>query len=317
MVVWRLSLAVIVPGINHYPFLWLYWGAIPIILVLVYGFNVAVSVWPIARLFLLRGPLFKINKDQWSILDLLGNKEIRVYTNGSKTQNSPVIIKSATRPGFMTGYEPRSLKHVSIPRGPKILGEPGKGLNNATQMSAQNIALGIEGEANFARALEKADLIDNFVTLWSVQMPDHNGMYPNTKVNTDIDCVLLSHDTIYLIDLKNYASGDVIYQTSNATLYSIDVATGAQIGQPKTMSRNMEMADSIIKKHFPRLKIKSVVVFMPTNKGEGSIQNVYWPGGIPAVNLSSFIKELNTLPPIANNSKTIQTQSSFANLIAR
>lgn len=200
-------------------------------------------------------------------------------------------LTTASRNGRITGFEPKALEARAVPRVPSMIGAPGAGLHGATGMSQTNIQLGVKGEENFARALDATGQIRRFGTIWSVPVPDQDRFVPG-PYGTDIDCVLATGSAIFLIDLKNYKSGDVRYTAQGDQLYCEDVATGKLIGEAKTMTRNMEMATSAVRKHLPKANIVPIVVFMPTDKGEGVIENVSWPGGIPAMNLTEFLSVL-------------------------
>lgn len=200
-------------------------------------------------------------------------------------------LSSASRNGRITGFEPKSLEQWPVPQHFNMKGAPGAGLQGAQNMSQTNIDLGVKGEENFARALSATGQIGRFGTIWSVPVPDQDFFRPG-KYETDIDCIIGTGSAIFLVDLKNYKSGNVRYHRRGNELYCEDVATGKQIGEVKTMTRNMEMATSAMRKHFPKANIVPVVVFMPTDKGEGTIDKVVWPGGIPAMNLTEFLSVL-------------------------
>ena len=201
------------------------------------------------------------------------------------------FVGSATRNGRITGFEPGALKAVPVPNLPNMIGKPGAGLHGAAGMTQTNITLGVAGEENFAKVLRMTNQLGRFNTVWSVPVPDQDSFVPS-RYGTDIDCVLGTGSAIFLVDLKNYKSGDVRYYNVDNELYCEDVATGKQVGETKTMSRNMEMATNNVRRHFPGANIVPVVVFMPTDKGEGVLDNVVWPGGVPAMNLSDFLSVL-------------------------
>lgn len=200
-------------------------------------------------------------------------------------------LSTASQSGRITGFEPKSLEQWPVPHHFNMKGAPGAGLHGAQNMSQTNIDLGVKGEENFARALSATGQIGRFGTIWSVPVPDMDYFRPG-KYETDIDCIIGTGSAIFLVDLKNYKSGDVRYHRRGNELYCEDVATGQQIGEVKTMTRNMEMATAAMRKHFPQANIVPVVVFMPTDKGEGTIDKVVWPGGIPAMNLTEFLSVL-------------------------
>lgn len=231
------------------------------------------------------------------------------------------VIDQATQLGVMTGFEPRTLASRPIAYTPKMYGNPGAGLASSG-FSNSSISLGQAGEVNFAKALslqtarQGGSLLSSFETFWSVSMPSENEPWtPDSKFDTDIDSIILVGDTIYLVDLKNYSSGNVTYTTNGNYLLTRDNNTGILVGGPKQMSRNMAMAVDRFSKHFPTMKIEARVVLMPTDKGEGNINHVYWPGNIPAVTLRSFLAELSSKRVAAPTAKAQKVISIVPNLL--
>ena len=208
-----------------------------------------------------------------------------------KNSELPSISK-ATHNGKMTGFEPQKLKTYQLYQHELMFGEPGKGLNKSG-FDESAVNLGQEGEINFAKALQKKGLLEKLVTFWSV----HNLNLEDERVDADIDCVIVSGSTIWLVDLKFYASGNVIYREADGLLYTIDSATGAQIGRPKKMSPNMSYAEESFSHKFANLlkyyRLRTRVVLMPTYKGAGRLDNVFWPGQIKAVSLEEMLDELS------------------------
>lgn len=275
------------------------WVAIGIAAISVFVFNQTLLTWPVLRFF--TGKRNLIPADSWgSNAETAPTKTPRssnrrpgrphVGTPGIST-HAEQPLATATRNGRITGYEPRNLQSQPVPKAVTMYGVPGEGLHGASGMTQQNIGLGVQGEENFARALANTGDLQRFTSVWSVPVPDQNSFTPG-PYGTDIDCVLGTGSAIFLIDLKNYKSGDVRYHARGNQLYCEDVPTGKQVGAPKTMSRNMEMATNAMKAHFPKANIVPVVVFMPTDKGEGLIDDVSWPGGVLAMNLSDFLNVL-------------------------
>lgn len=259
----------------------------------VFVFNRTLMTWPIFRLF--TGKRVVIPADGWGN-DLPPTK--RQQSSGPRrgpakptTAPTGAVLSVASSNGRMTGFEPNKLEGRPVPTAPSMVGAPGAGLHGAKGMTQTNIALGVKGEENFARALSATNQLNRFGTIWSVPVPAQDRFEPG-KYETDIDCILSTGSAIFLVDLKNYKSGNVRYYNQGNQLYCEDVATGKLVGEPKTMSRNMEMATSAVRGHFPQANIVPVVVFMPTDKGEGNLDNVVWPGGVPAMNLTEFLSVL-------------------------
>lgn len=201
-------------------------------------------------------------------------------------------LTQATERGMMSGYEPEALKGIKIPDLPLLYGEPGAGLSDSG-FSDRAVKLGQKGERNFARALVKAGLIERFATFWSIHMlsKDTYG-----KEESDLDCAVVTGNTIWLIDLKYYTGGNVVYrQQGENELVCWDVPTGRQIGGVRSMTRNMKMAVERFGSRYSNyksLRVEARVVFVPTAAGVARIEGVRWPGGIPAVTLPEFLTEL-------------------------
>lgn len=224
-------------------------------------------------------------------------------------------LTQATEHGTMSGYEPGALKGVKIPDLPLLYGIPGAGLSESG-FSEAAVKLGQKGERNFALALVKANLISHFATFWSIHMlaQDTYG-----KEQSDVDCAIVTGNTIWLIDLKYYSSGNVIYRQSGENeLICWDVPTGRQIGPTRKMTRNMKMALERFGKRYSSyssLRIEARVVFVPTASGVGQIENVRWPGDIPAVTLPEFLAELAGEPPFRETVESDLVRRTFQALV--
>lgn len=192
-------------------------------------------------------------------------------------------IDKPSGPGVMTGFEPVALSGVAAPEGDLVLGTPGAGLHSS-EFTQGRIKAGVKGEETFAKALVKAGLDTKFLTMWSVKIP-------HPRFNTDVDCVLFADDIIFLIDIKYYRSGDVTYKSTVDEIYCVDNATGMAVGEPKSMSQNMKMAKSIFSKRVD-VPLAAVVVFVPTDNGQPQVEDVVWPGRVPAMTLTEFLKML-------------------------
>lgn len=201
-------------------------------------------------------------------------------------------LDKASRPGRMTGLEPRHLKDISYNRPWFMWGNPGVGLASSS-FSADAIAAGQAGEANFAKALAKEGLLDKYPSFWSVGLPGEDGT-GFSDWDTDVDCIIAANWRIFLIDIKNYKQGAVTYENYGDQLVCRDHETSRLVGAPRAMSRNMEMAYDRFSKRFAGtyFKVVPVVVMMPTGMGMGLIDNVRWPGNVEAIDLSSMIEVL-------------------------
>lgn len=280
--------------------------------VMIFGFNKALRTWPLARL--LTRALWLIPADTWgpesqeTHKKYLAEKEKAWHRKQSRKNPSyrlPTKLRpkienwrgSASEQGRMTGFEPKFLQSDPVPVGVLMRGKPGENLGTGSDFSQENIDLGKAGEENFAKALAKTRLLNRFFTAWSVPVPDKDAAWLSANAfGWDIDCVLVTGSTIYLVDLKNYKGGSVKYETFEDMLYCFDIPTGDHVDEPKQMSKNMFRAAATLRKHFPDLQIAPVVVFMPTNKGEALLDDVFWPGMIPAMNLAQFLDVLSSQP---------------------
>lgn len=284
----------------------LYWAALIVSAVSVFGFGKALRTWPIIRALFMRDTVvLDFNYSRPYIKPGTRTVPARGPRPTAPPRSNPAPqygtiphvrgpqINSATQNGRLTGFEPYALQNVAVPRHHRMIGVPGAGLQNATGMTQTNISLGTKGEENFAKVLHKTGALDKFRTVWSVPVPSMDRFEPN-KYKTDIDCIIETATAVFLVDLKNYKSGDVTYYTIDDELYCKDNATHQPVGDIKKMSRNMEMATNAVRKHFPQANVVPVVVFMPTDKGEGELKDVIWPGNVPAMNLSEFLDVLDT-----------------------
>jgi hypothetical protein len=301
--------------------------AVIISAVMVFGFNKTFIVFPIFRAFSKRPIIVPADgSGEKYVPNPSRPRSPRPRTKTTKPKrsepdNGAIVnvgqleyVYSATNKGRMTGFEPKHLENLPVPRSPRMIGVPGEGLVEAIELDENNVRLGQMGEENFAKVLAKTNHLARFGTAWSIPVPDQERFVPG-PYNTDIDCVIATHDNIYLVDLKNYKSGDVRYHTKTPLLLAEDAVTGKQVGEVKTMSRNMEMATNAMRHHFPKVNIVPVVVFMPTNKGEGFLDNVYWPGDIRAVNLSQFVTELSFQKDFSYEAPTGSAFARIPNLI--
>jgi len=228
----------------------------------------------------------------------------------AKIERQQKWVEHATRPGFMTGYEPAALADVVLVRPPYMYGEPGAGLSGSG-FSASAVKRGQEGELNFAKSLAKAGLLYRFATFWSVQTPAADGPGTDPQFPTDIDCVLISGSRVWLLDMKNYTQGDVTWRSDTSTdevgrqvpvVLAIDNVTGGQVGQERHASQQMMLAQERFQKRLDASGVKSyaivaAVVMMPRPEGMGIVPpNVTWPGGVQAAALPDVLGWLAAEP---------------------
>lgn len=201
-------------------------------------------------------------------------------------------------PGRMTGFEPSALEDVDLGDPPLLFGEPGAGLSGSG-FSQGAVAAGQAGEMNFARALRSTGALDRFATFWSVHMPAED-VGASAEYSSDIDAVVVTGRRVFLIDVKNYMQGDVTWTIVDDELRMIDNPTGGYVGRARPRTRNMAFAEERVRGKMRRLGIRhsveATVVFMPTSQGMGELDDVHWPGGVPAVDLESMLALLAKEP---------------------
>lgn len=232
-------------------------------------------------------------------------RELDYAARVERTQN---WVDRATRPGATTGYEPAALGEIDLPRSPFMFGEPGAGLGGSG-FHAGAVARGQEGEINFAKALHLAGLLTRFATFWSVHMPD-DVIGASTAFQTDIDCVVVTGRSVFLLDVKNFTQGDVTWiaeartdehGVQNTVLVAVDNVSNGYVGEPRKMSRNMQMATHRFGRRFAdagiALRVSPAVVLMPRPEGLGRVEGVYWPDRIPATGLPQLLGWLQAEPP--------------------
>ena len=249
-----------------------------------------------------------------SLRSLLPAAREKAAPSGNRRASSGVLER-ATEKGLISGYEPEALKTVEIPALPLMHGSPGVGLSDSG-FDKGAVRAGQTGEINFAKALVKAGLIQRFATFWSIHMlsKDTYG-----KEQSDVDCAIVTGHTIYLVDVKYYPGGNVAYRSPDGQqLICYDVPTGQQVGQPKKMSKNMQMAVERFSsryKNYGSFGLQARVVLVPTNSGVGRIEGVKWPGDIPAVMLPDFLAELQSQPSFVESLDSDLVRRTFQGLL--
>lgn len=256
------------------------------------SFPLVLIAWDIKRLrFISERDREKINTNRQEELDYA--EKMQAYTERKE--------RSEAR-STMTGFEPEKLEKIEIVSNPLMRGEPGAGLSGSG-FSQDNIDAGALGELNFAKALQVKNLLQQFASYWSVQYPFEYVAGPDTRMGADIDCVLISKKNVYLIDLKLYSQGDITWRMvkNENQLVAVDNITGHWVGKPRKMSKNMSFATERIQSKLDRLgielKVKPYVVMMPTDRGLGLVDNVFWPGKVECLTLMDFLQILEKEKP--------------------
>jgi hypothetical protein len=304
MAFWRMALFVFLTSIHTNP---LTIGIIAFIVAFVvrYGFKRTLMTAPIWRAFNRQNPLV----------------DLRPRKRAATTRRAISTVDTDYAPGALTGYEPQRIEAIKVSDTYLKHGTPGVGLSSSG-FGAEAIALGQRGEENFAKSLSVAlnksgrPIIETTDTFWSVGMPSKSTtVLRDPDFESDIDCIVVSANTIYLLDLKYYTGGNVEYRSYGDQLLCISLATGNTANTPKKMSRNMAMAHERFTALFPKMNVESRVVFMPTERGIPRVEGVYWPGNIPAVGLMGILDELSRVDPASVNRNAVDATRKIARLL--
>jgi hypothetical protein len=221
----------------------------------------------------------------------------------------PVYVDDGHKPAVSsvkTPYDNKALDRVELDLTAYqwMRGTPGVGLDaalTAGKMTASAVSAGQAGEELLAKALSITDvnggvvtaessnqsILDSVRSYWSVAMPHPH--YPHMKdpeMEADIDCILVTANTIILLDAKLYRGGNIIYRNGVAEqLVTYDKDTGKPFGRPYSMSRNMVLAHKRIAELYPKMKVRAMVVLTTPYTGEASVE-ASWVGGIPLFNMT-------------------------------
>ena len=276
----------------------LIWSMVPSA-ILAFGFGKTVRIWPIFNLILLKNPFLDIPKKS------IGYSGYRSPYSPQTSRPSYVppkpsnYIDKVSQQGLKTGFEPYAMEKVHLKTSPYMIGNPGGGLAQSN-FGETEIRLGQQGEVNFAKALQKTGMINKFDTFWSTYLPKKEYFSRDYEFEADVDCVIFTGSTIYLVDLKNYKGGDLTYRNQGDYLTATDNKTGNAIRLTSgKMSYNMKLAkEKYTSALRGRYRIEARVVIMPQNNGQPVVDNLYWPGMIKAMTLTEFLNELHQVQPI-------------------
>lgn len=176
-----------------------------------------------------------------------------------------------------------------------VHGTPGQGLDESG-FGEGLIAAGQLGEQRLAKLFVNEGVTASWDTYWSLRLPDSDW-------DTDVDCLLYRHGTIYLVDAKNYnvpegctlASDVHLNPVTSEQEYGIKVldSDGTPTGKTYKMTKNMAMAIDKFKKAFPGTQILAAVVLTPiSHTVPGITGKVVYPGDIPLFQSNTFIQML-------------------------
>lgn len=217
--------------------------------------------------------------------------------------------------GTMTGFEPSCLARVPLPKGDFVHGYPGKGLS-ASRFSKAKKKAGRQGERLFARAMAKDGITNRYHTFWSVKIPDRN-FQKTSKTKADVDCIIAVGRTLLLVDVKLYSSGAIVYRNvSEYKAGSYLIADGNRVGPWRHLSPNMSNANRVFSAEFSDYQVVPLVVFMPTEKGEALLDNLKWPGNVPALTYRQFRHLVARLARESTGSISRRSITALENLLS-
>src|SRR5690606_38142600 len=192
---------------------------------------------------------------------------------------------------------------------------PGAGLSG-TNYDEQKVNAGALGELNCAKILQKNDYLDKYATYRSAQYPSSTSTGTDIEWDADIDWILVGNNSVYLIDLKLYSQGNVTWEVSEDgnQIWSLDNVTGNFHKTPMKMSKNMSYATKRVKEKLEKLgimmKVNPYVVMLPTDKGIGKVENIYWPGKIECVTILDFLKIIEKEKPFNEQREDLKVLDS-------
>lgn len=200
----------------------------------------------------------------------------------------------AIGPGVVTGYEPSVFLGYGLERHPLKIGIPGTATSDLSA-SEEQIAANKEGTINFAKALQMEGLMDSFITVWSYLYK------PDKKTVHAPECLILTGKNLFIITVKNYSQGNILWTDRDGYLVAINRGNGQAISTPEPLSFNIQEYTHLFADWFKKnnldLRVKPRVVFMPTEQGMGTVDAV-WPGKAKGVTLPDLIAELKDEPAV-------------------
>ena len=184
-----------------------------------------------------------------------------------------------------------------------VTGRPASGLGTAVAagMSDHNVRAGVAGEESLARmftAMDQTGRLDGARVYFSCRNPG------DTTGNTDIDCIVATGDTVWLLDAKHYTpaapnaclvptpglgagrrAGKLRAYDGNANL-NVPVASLNHVAPVKTYhaSGNMAWAADAVRHALPSVRVRPAVLLTRTSGGVyGVMAGTEFPGHVPVM----------------------------------
>lgn len=203
------------------------------------------------------------------------DRELAVILHEQRTART---VSQPSLPGRSTGYEPAHLALLQVPDHRWSYGEP----TGRTE--------------SFARALVGAGLHNRFATFWSYG-----------KEGDLVDCVVVTGRRIIPIDVEDRVQGDVTWLMADDKIRMVDHASGGYVGGPQPASVDVSEASRRIRELLTSVGIARtvdpMVVFLPTEQGIGTFEDVHWPGGVPALGIEEALRRLADDPDFDSSSE--------------
>ena len=156
---------------------------------------------------------------------------------------------------------------------PGMHGSPGIGLNSSS-FGSNRIEAGQKGEQELAQMVAYLGIPSKSgaQVYWSLRIPE-------SKYDTDVDCIVAYGNNLVLLDAKNYVAGDNYEYSSRSPGEGILRVTNKSTGsvvKEYTLSRNMKMAEEVYRRAFPGMHIETAVLLCPTRNGLAGVKASTW-----------------------------------------
>jgi hypothetical protein len=159
-------------------------------------------------------------------------------------------------------------------------------------------------------------IIDAVHTYWSVAVPSWSEPdQPDPKLNAHVDCVLVTENTILLIDTKMWRGGNIEYRNGiSNNLVTYKKGTRVETGTPYQMDDNLLKASVAFGSLYPQMTVKTMVIVIPSHAGEATVRST-WSGYIPMKNLSDAMVEIATICREEDGLMDPAVESNMQNLL--
>lgn len=157
-------------------------------------------------------------------------------------------------------------------------GEAGKGIEQVSHFG-KNAYTGAAGERKLSGHLNRHPMCSRYFAWRSLRIPHSPGQ---TNYQSDVDMALASGNRLVLIDAKMYASGYTYWSAFGRVFKGTQILKDDD-GNPRRLSRNMELAVTRYREALPGCRVEGVVIFVASGKKSqlpNSVSLLRWPGGI-------------------------------------